>query len=116
MLRLLADENFKEQIVNGLRRRIATLDIATARGAGLVGKLDPDVLGWAALEGRVLMTHDTRTMGRFAYARVEAGAPMPGVLEVPDLLPIGQAIEELALVVALVEPEEIKDRVLRLPL
>ncbi len=41
---------------------------------------------------------------------------MPGVLEVPDLLPIGEAIEELALIVALVEPEEISDRVLRLPL
>jgi len=41
---------------------------------------------------------------------------MPGVLEVPELLPIGRAIEELLLVVQLTEPEEIRDRALRLPL
>lgn len=116
MLKLLADENFKEQIVNGLRRRLPGLDITTVREAGLLGYGDPEVLDWAADEGRVLLTHDTRTMKDFAYARVEAGAPMPGVLEVPDLQPIGSSIEELLLVVRLLEPDEIRDRALRLPL
>lgn len=68
MLRVVADENFKEQIVNGLRRRLRELDITTTR------------------------------------------------VEVPDLMPIGTAIEQLVLVVALLDPEEIQDRVLRLPL
>lgn len=116
MLKLLADENFKEQIVNGLRRRLPGVDVTTVREAGLLGNEDPDVLEWAAREGRVLLTHDIRTMKDFAYARVEAGERMPGVLEIPDLLPIGRAIEELLLVVELVEPEEIRDRALRLPL
>lgn len=41
---------------------------------------------------------------------------MAGVLEVPDLMPIAQTIEELELTVQLVDSEEIRDRVLRLPL
>ncbi len=84
MLRLLADENLKEQIVNGLRRRLPGVDIVTARDAGLLGDEDPDLLDWAGRKGRVIVTHDIRTMKDFAYARVETGAPMPGVLEVPD--------------------------------
>jgi hypothetical protein len=41
---------------------------------------------------------------------------MPGVVEVPHRLPIGQAIEDLVLLTALLEPDEIRDRVFRLPL
>lgn len=116
MLDLAADENFKQQIVSGLRRRLPRLDLVTVRSAGIAGALDPEVLSWAAQEGRVLLTHDTRTMKGHAYARVAAGEAMPGVVEVPDLMSIGQAIEELALVIELAKPEEIRDRVLRLPL
>lgn len=116
MLDLAADENFKQQIVNGLRRRLPRLDLVTVRSAGIVGAPDPEVLAWAAQDGRVLVTHDTRTMKGHAYARVAAGEAMPGVVEVPDLMSIGQAIEELAFVVQLATSEEIRDRVLRLPL
>lgn len=116
MLRLAADENFNQKIVIGLRRRLPAVDLLTIRRAGLAGTLDPGVLAWAAAEGRVVLSHDTRTLATHAYERVGAGQPMPGVLEVPDLMPIGQAIEELVLVVQLTEPAEIRDRVLRLPL
>jgi hypothetical protein len=59
---------------------------------------------------------DTRTMRDHAYERVASGAPMPGVVEVPDLMPVGEAIHELALVVQLMDPGEMRDRVVRLPL
>ena len=116
MLRLAADENFKQQIVNGLRRRLPRIDILTIREAGLAGTLDPAVLAWAAAEGRIVLTHDTRTIAGHAYERLEGGQAMPGVIEVPDLMSIGQAIEEIILIAQLAEPEEIRDRVLRLPL
>lgn len=116
MFKLLGDENLKQQIVNALRRRLPGIDLLTVREAGLAGALDPAVLAWAATEGRVLLTHDTRTMKVFAFERVTSGETMPGVVEIPDLLPIAQAIEELVLVIQLNEPDEMKDRVLRLPL
>lgn len=41
--------------------------------AGLSGADDPTVLAWAAVEGRVLLTHDLATMTDFAYERVAEG-------------------------------------------
>jgi hypothetical protein len=116
MLAVLADENLREQIVNGLRRRVPDLDLVTARDADLLGATDPEVLDWAAGESRVVLTQDLRTMKGFAYERVGRGQPMPGVLEIPDLMPIGRAVEEILLVLELVRESEIENRVLRLPL
>ena len=116
MLKFAADENLKRQIVTGLRRRAPTVDVLTVREAMLQSSPDPRVLDWAAEENRILLTHDTRTMSLHAYARVAAGEPMPGVLEIPDLLPIGQAIDEVLLVAELAQASELRDRVLRLPL
>lgn len=116
MLKLAADENVKRQIVSGLRRRSARLDIVTVREATIDGSPDPEVLVWAASEERVLITHDTRTMGIHAYARMETGETMPGVIEIPASMPIGRAIDDLLLIVELTEPDEVRNRVLRLPL
>ena len=55
------------------------------------------MLEWAAQEGRVLLTHDVSTFTHYAYARVAAGKPMPGVFEVPRVVPIGVAIEDILL-------------------
>lgn len=48
-------------------------------------------------EGRILITHDVKTMSDFAYDRVRDGKPMPGVFEVSRRLPHGQVIEEIVL-------------------
>ena len=58
---------------------------------GLSAAADPAILERAAFEGRVLLTHDRQTIPGFAYARVDAGEPMPGVFLVSKKLPIGQA-------------------------
>lgn len=116
MLDVAADENLKRQIVSGLRRRLPSLDLVTVQGAGLSGASDPDVLAWAAVENRVLITHDTRTMKDFAYQRVAAGEAMPGVVAVPPRIPIAQAIEDLLTIIEVATPDEMRDRVLRLPL
>ncbi len=47
---------------------------------------------------RGLLTHDVATMTRYAYERVRAGKPMPGVFEVGRTVPIGLAIEEILLI------------------
>ena len=97
MLRLAADENFNNDIVRGLWRRKSELDIVRIQDVGLSGADDPTVLEWAAREGRVLLTHDVTTMTGYAYERVRAGQPMPGVFEVSRAVPIGLAIEDILL-------------------
>jgi hypothetical protein len=55
------------------------------------------VLAWAAQEGRILLTHDVASITQFAYERIQAGLPMPGVFEVSFGVPIGRAIEDILL-------------------
>lgn len=97
MLRLAADENFNNDIVRGVLRRNAAMDIVRIQDAGLSGAGDPTVLEWAVQTGRVLLTHDVSTITRYAYERVRDEKPMPGVFEVGRGVPIGRAIEDILL-------------------
>lgn len=98
MLPLAADENFNNDIVRGLRRRNAAIDVVRVQDAGLSGADDPDILEWAAQFGRVVLTHDVTTMTRHAYDRVTQRKPMPGVFEVGRHVPVGVAIDEILLI------------------
>jgi hypothetical protein len=44
-----------------------------------------------------LLTHDVNTLTAFAYDRIAAGLPMPGVFEVPLSVPIKVVIEDILL-------------------
>lgn len=81
--------------MRGVLRRNPSVNIVRAQDAGLSGSDDPEVLEWAAREGRILFTHDASTMTRHAYDRVRADLTMPGLFEVPQSLPVGHAIEEV---------------------
>jgi len=116
MLRLLTDENFNGVITRGLRHRQPVLDIVRVQDVGLAAAKDPVILEWAADEGRAIVTHDAATFSNHAYERVAAGLPMPGVLEVGEHLPVGQAIEELLIVAECSREGEWEGRVLYLPL
>lgn len=78
MVRLLADENFDNDIVRGALRRNVRLDIVRAQDVGLSGTADLDVLIWAAQDGRVVLTHDVKTMTHAAIQRIQRGEPMTG--------------------------------------
>ena len=96
-MRLLADENFNNDIVRGLMRRKTDLDIVRVQDVGLSGADDPTVLEWAAKEGRILLTHDVSTITNYAYERISAGRAMPGVFEVSRELLLGVVIEDILL-------------------
>jgi hypothetical protein len=116
VIRLAIDENFDHHILRAMMRRVPNLDARTVMDAALTGADDPTVLEWAAREKRVLLTHDVRTMTRFAYERVDREEAMPGVIEVLARAAIGEVVEDLVLVVQCSEPEDLRDRVLYVPL
>lgn len=116
MLALLADENFKVQIQTGLRRRLPAIDLVSVQDLGIRGIADSEVLAQAASENRVLLTHDVNTVPHCAYERLESGTPMPGVVVVPDRMAIGQAIEELALLIEAGTSRDVDLQVFHLPL
>ncbi|MGF1934313.1 MAG: DUF5615 family PIN-like protein [Nostoc sp. ChiQUE02] len=98
MLRLLADENFNNQIVRGILRRKSEIDIVRVQDVGLSKTDDRVILEWAAQQGRVLLTHDVETITRYAYERVQAGLEMPGVFEISRSISVGLAIEDILLI------------------
>jgi predicted nuclease of predicted toxin-antitoxin system len=116
MVRLLSDQNFNGDIVRGLLLRRPILDLIRVQDVGLEEADDPILLEWAAANDRILATHDRATMPDFAYARVVAEQPMPGVFVVNDRMPVRQAIEELLLIEDCSEQAEWAGRVVYLPL
>lgn len=116
MLRYLADENLNNHVVRALRLRDSKIDIVTVQEVGLGGADDPTVLAWAAEQGRIVVTHDVATMTRHAYDRVDAGQPMPGVIEVLPETEIGVVVADLALLAHASSDDEWEGVVLYLPL
>lgn len=98
MARLLADENFNNQVVRGVLRQSSNVDVVRVQDANLSGADDPTVLAWAAHEERIVLTHDVATMINFAYERIQSGLSMPGLFEVSRRIPVGLVIEEVILI------------------
>jgi Domain of unknown function (DUF5615) len=114
-VRFQADADLNEILVKAMLRREPGVDIQTARAAGLAGLVDTDVLALAARSGRLLLTHDRKTMPKH-FAEFIAARSSAGVLIIPQKLPISQAVEELILVWVATEAEEWINRIYSLPL
>jgi hypothetical protein len=95
MIRLLADENFNRKVVRGVLRIHPRFDVVRAQNVGLVGVPDPGVLAWAAAEGRIVLTHDKKTMPGFVAARLARSEPMPGLFVVDDWASASRVIDDL---------------------
>lgn len=116
MIRLLADENFNNNIVRGVRLREPGIDLVRIQDVGLSGADDPNVLEWAAEHQRVLLTHDVATITAFAYERVRTGRSMPGVFEISFTVALRSAIDDIVLLATCSEDGEWEGQVRYLPL
>jgi hypothetical protein len=116
MLIFLADENFNGDILRGILRANPAFDVVRVQDVGLSGQPDPDVLRWAAEQGRVVLTHDLASMPYYGEQRVTDGQPMPGIIAVRRNLPYSAVIEDLLLIEHCLDPAELDLRTLYLPL
>jgi hypothetical protein len=116
VISFLVDQNFNEDIVDSLTRRDATLEFTLVRDHDLAAADDPTILTWAAEHELVLLTHDRKTIPRFAYDRIAGGQSMPGVFAVSSDMPVGAAVEELLLAAHCLRPEECRDVVTYFPM
>ena len=94
----LADADLNRAIVTGVQRREPALDFLTSNEAGIEGQGDPDVLEFAASQGRVLVSHDTSSMPVHFFDRLRSGRSSPGVFLVRQRAPVGQVVESILLV------------------
>jgi hypothetical protein len=114
-VRFQADADLNLAILFGLQRREPSIDVQTAVVADLANRHDLEVLEIAAADGRLLVTHDQKTMpGHFAT--FVAQRESAGVILVPQHLPVATVIDELLLVWGASDADEWINRIRYLPL
>lgn len=114
MIRYLTDEHIPNALVDALRDR--GVEVVRIRDIGLASTPDPDILEWAALHTYVFVTFDRSTVPGFAYDRVRAGLPVPGVAVVDNTLPVGVMLDDLHTAAACGTADDFRDRVVFFPL
>lgn len=110
--RFQADNDLKFAIVKAVRRREPSVEFVSAQQSQLDGIDDPEVLERAAADGRVLVSHDRRTMLRHFHDRLKAGKSSPGLLIVAQDAPIADALVILS---AVADPEDLRDQAFHVP-
>jgi hypothetical protein len=114
-VRYQADANLKLAILLAAIRQEPAIDFSSALQAELAGLPDLEVLAAAATAGRILVTHDFRTMPKH-FADFLKTAASPGVLLVSQRLPVPEVVDQLILIWAASNADEWLNRICRLPL
>lgn len=115
-MKFLADENFDNRIIRGLLLRRPDLDIVRVQDVAIAGADDPTVLAWADQAGRILLTHDERTIPLYVYERLAADQTIAGVIVASDKLAIHTVIDDLVLILDCSTATEWINQIQRLPL
>jgi hypothetical protein len=114
-IRFQADAGLRGVIIQAILRLEPTIDFRTAHKANLAGLDDDKVLAVAAEDGRVLVTHDRKTMP-YHFAQFIDRRTSPGVIVVPQDMTVVAAVDELLLIWAASEASEWSNRICYLPL
>lgn len=114
-IRFQADADLNQIIVRATLRLEPSIDFQTASAAGLAGLDDPHVLKLAAEQGRILVSHDRKTMPAH-FGQFISFENSSGLLIVSRKLSVSQVAEDLFLIWSASEPEEWVNRIRSLPL
>lgn len=114
--RFQADADLRFEIVSGVLRREPTVDFQSAQQRLPDGTSDPQVLLAAANEGRIVVSHDVRTMPLHFRRFLEQHRTSPGVFLIPQAVTTSSAIEELVMIWAVSSRDEWQDHLVWLPL
>jgi hypothetical protein len=116
MVRFLADASLRHAIVAGCVRREPAIDFLSAHAAKLHGVGDGEVLDIAAVQGRILVSQDFRTMPTHFAEFLAAGRSSPGVFLVKQRTPLAAVIDELVLIWTASTPEDWTNQIVEIPL
>jgi hypothetical protein len=116
MIRFAADENFNNDILRGLGRLYPEIEISRIQDTDLYEGDDPVVLEWTVEQGLILLTHDVNTMTKYAYEQITADLPIPGIFISATHAPVGQIIDELAIIIGASDTSERQGKITFIPL
>jgi hypothetical protein len=111
-----ADNDLNKLIVAATFRREPAIDFRTAQSAQLDYLDDGTVIQRAASEGRILVTHDKRTLPKHFASFLAKGNASPGVLLViPQDVPLRIVVDTLVLIWADDRPSDWENAVTVVP-
>lgn len=114
-VRFQADADLNQIILSAVLRREPAIEFRTASAAGLAGMRDPEVLARAAGDDRILVTHDQTTMPRH-FGEFVQSQRSPGLIVVPQHLPLRQIVDDIILIWTATEAREWINRIAFLPI
>lgn len=94
----LADQNFNDHIISGVLRHVPDADFLRVRDVGMDASTDEEILAYAAVERRVVISHDVNTMSAFAGERIARGDPRWGAILIAQRQKIAPVIDDLVLI------------------
>jgi hypothetical protein len=109
MVPLLADENFRGDIVFGLRQAEPAIDIVRVQDIGLAKAADSTIVDWAESKGRVLLTHDRGSMIDCLKDKWAKALPVAGVIIVESSVSTGRAVEDILLLLVCKTADELSN-------
>lgn len=114
-MKFLADENFNNDILRGVWRRIPTVNFTRVQDTPITGVDDVRLLEYAAEHSYILLTHDVNTIRGYFYDRVATGLPVPGVFLVHKQTPVGRVVDALELIIFASDESEWDGRITYVP-
>jgi hypothetical protein len=114
--RFQADSDFRNAIRLGVLRREPAIDFQSAHTAGLDGLTDSEVLGRAAAQNRILISHDENSMPFHFREWISARNISPGLLMVPQGASSALVIESILTIWIASQADEWRNKILWLPL
>lgn len=115
-MKFLADENFNNDILRGVWRRIPTASFIRVQDTEIAGADDLRILEYAAEEGYIVLSHDVNTMRGYFYARMTAGLVVPGLFLVHKQTSVSEVIDSLELIILASDEDEWQGQATYLPL
>jgi hypothetical protein len=114
-IRFQADADLNQTILLATVRQQPGLEFRTATEAGLEGLSDSEVLALTAAQGRLLVSHDLKTMPRH-FAKFITTTQSPGLILIPQHLPYSFCAEQLILIWSATDASEWVNRICHLPI
>jgi hypothetical protein len=114
-IRFQGDADLNVAIIRAARKIEPAIDFATSDESRLRGLPDPEVLNRVAGSGRILVSHDRRTMLNHFREHLAAGKESPGLLVASQDEPIGPVAEAIVFIWAVSDPVDLGNRVHHLP-
>ena len=114
-MRFLADENFNNGILRGLKRLYPHIEFTRVQDTPMMGLSDEALLASLAETDIILLSHDVNTMTKYFYERVNRGESLPTVFLLHQECPLKESIEALEMVIVASQFDEWRGQLRFLP-